>query len=136
MLRQKRHYRGNTYKSGSLSAVPWLNLQRHVEQVVRKLILTPVSHRVQVLKKPLCNKNNKCFESKICVLHVLKCNKDKMMSTHPDVMLHLQAVRLVLILLDLSGDFRHFPPLAEVDQLLAVAFEEVRVAFLCLQDVG
>lgn len=51
-------------------------------------------------------------------------------------MLHLQTVGLVLILLDLSCDFSHFPPLAEVDQLLAVAFEEVWVAFLRLQDVG
>lgn len=51
---------------------------------------------------------------------------------HLDVMLHLQTVRLILILLDLSCDFSHFPPLAEVDQLLAVAFEEVWVAFLRL----
>ena len=58
------------------------------------------------------------------------------MSTHPDLVLHLQTVGLVLVLLDLSGDFSHFPPLAEVDQLLAVAFEEVWVALLRLQDVG
>lgn len=58
------------------------------------------------------------------------------MSAHPDFVLHLQTVGLVLILLDLSCDFSHFPPLAEVDQLLAVAFEEVWVAFLRLQDVG
>jgi len=50
--------------------------------------------------------------------------------------LHLQTVGLVLVLLDLSCDFSHFPPLAEVDQLLAVALEEVGVAFLRLQDVG
>lgn len=51
-------------------------------------------------------------------------------------MLHLQAIRLVLILLDLSCDFSHFPPLAEIDELLTVACEEVWVAFLCLQDIG
>lgn len=54
------------------------------------------------------------------------------MTSHPDFVLHLQTVRLVLVLLDLSCDFRHFPPLTEVDQLLAMAFEEVRVAFLRL----
>lgn len=57
-------------------------------------------------------------------------------SAHPDVVLHLQTVGLVLILLDLSCDFGHFPPLAEIDQLLAVALEEVWVALLRLQDVG
>ncbi|TNN65592.1 hypothetical protein EYF80_024121 [Liparis tanakae] len=49
---------------------------------------------------------------------------------------HPTTVGLVLVLLDLSCDFSHFPPLAEVDQLLAVALEEVGVAFLRLQDVG
>ena len=58
------------------------------------------------------------------------------MSAHPDVVLHLQTVWLVLVLLDLSRDFSHFPPLAEVDQSLAVAFEEVGVSLLRLQDVG
>ena len=56
--------------------------------------------------------------------------------SYPDVVLLLQAVGLVLVLLDLPGDLRHFPPLAEVDELLAVALEVVRVALLRLQDVG
>ena len=51
-------------------------------------------------------------------------------------MLLLQAVGLVLVLLDLPRDLRHFPPLAEVDQLLAVALQVVRVPLLRLQDVG
>lgn len=57
------------------------------------------------------------------------------MRAHPDFMLHLQTVGLVLILLDLTGDFGHFPPFAEVDQVLAGTSEEVWVPFLCLQDV-
>lgn len=51
-------------------------------------------------------------------------------------MLHFKAVGLVLVLLDLAGDLCHFSPLAEVDQLLAVAFQEVRIALLRLEDVG
>lgn len=54
------------------------------------------------------------------------------MNAHPNLVFHFQTVGLVLILLDLSCYFSHFPPFAEVDQLLAVAFEEVRVAFLRL----
>lgn len=54
---------------------------------------------------------------------------------YPDVALHPQAVWLVLVLLDLPSDLGHLPPLAEVDQLLAVPFQEVRVSLLCLQDV-
>lgn len=57
-------------------------------------------------------------------------------SPHPDVLLHLQAVGLVLVLLDLSCYFGHFPSLAEVDQVFAVTSQEVGVAFLRLQDVG
>lgn len=56
-------------------------------------------------------------------------------ASHPDIALHPQAVGLVLVLLDLPGDLGHFPSLAEVDQLLAMPLQEVRVAFLRLQDV-
>lgn len=58
------------------------------------------------------------------------------MVAHPDFVLHLQTVGLVLILLDLSCDFSHFPPLAEVDQIFAVSAQEVGVSLLRLQDVG
>lgn len=56
--------------------------------------------------------------------------------TDPDVGLHTQAVRLVLVLLDLSGNLSNFPPLAEVDKVFAVSAQEVRVSLLRLQDVG
>lgn len=49
----------NTYKSGRLPAVPWLYIQRHFEQVVRKLLLTPGAHRVQVLEEPLYNETKR-----------------------------------------------------------------------------
>lgn len=126
----------NTYKSWSLPAVPWLNIQRHFEQVVSKLLLTPVAHRVQVLEEPLCNKKKVMFWVQDLWNMLKEKEKNLRMSAHPDFVLHLQTVGLVLILLDLSCDFSYFPPLAEVDQLLAVAFEEVWVTFLCLQDVG
>lgn len=56
-----KHCSLNTYKSWSLPAVPWLNIQRHFEQVVRKLLLSPVAHRVQVLEESLCNNKNDMF---------------------------------------------------------------------------
>lgn len=55
---------------------------------------------------------------------------------YPDVEFDPEAIGLVLVLLDLSGDLSHFPPLAEVDQLLVVTLQEVWVALLRLQDVG
>lgn len=58
------------------------------------------------------------------------------MCPHSDVALHPQTVRLVLVLLDLSGDLGHFPSLAEVDQIFAVSVQEVGVSLLRLQDVG
>lgn len=45
-----------TYKSGGLPAVPGLDVQRHLEQVVGKLLLSHGSHRVQVLEEPLQNR--------------------------------------------------------------------------------
>lgn len=56
--------------------------------------------------------------------------------TDLDVALHPQAVRLVLVLLDLSRDLSHFPPLAEVDQVFAVSAQKVWVSLFGLQDVG
>lgn len=49
---------GNTYKSRRLPAVPWLDVQRHFEQVVIKLLLAPAAHRVQVLKEALSNRQD------------------------------------------------------------------------------
>lgn len=124
-------YSWHTYESRSLPAVPWLNVHRGFEQVVGKLLLAHVAHRVQVLEEPLRDRRHVAFRT---------CNIPQavrwLVCAHPDVVLHLQTVRLVLILLDFACDFSHFPPLAEVDQLLAVAFEEVWITFLCLQDVG
>lgn len=56
--------------------------------------------------------------------------------TDPDVVLHPQTVRLVLVLLDLSRDLGHFPSLTEVDQIFAMSAQEVGVSLLRLQDVG
>lgn len=55
-------------------------------------------------------------------------------TTHPDLGIHLEAVRLILILLNFASDFRHFPSLAEVYQL-SVA-QKVWIALLDMQDVG
>ena len=54
----------------------------------------------------------------------------------PDVRLPPQAVRLVLVLLDLSCDLCHLPPLAEVDQIFPVSAQKVGVPLLRLQDVS
>lgn len=37
--------------------------------------------------------------------------------TYPNFRLHLETVRLILVLLDLPGNLRHFPSLEEIDQL-------------------
>ena len=41
------------YKAGQRLDVAWLYFQRLVEQIVCKLLLCPVLHRIQVLKEPL-----------------------------------------------------------------------------------
>lgn len=119
----RQQERPNTHKSGSLPAVPWLNIQRHFEQVVSKLLLAPVAHRVQVLEEPL-RKETTRFEFRLKKDdEEQKLRRRRRKSAHPDVVFHLQTVGLVLVLLDLSCDFCHFPPFAEVDQLLAVAYD-------------
>ena len=41
------------YKAGQRLDVAWFYFQRLVEQIVGKLLLRPIRHRVQVLKEPL-----------------------------------------------------------------------------------
>ena len=55
---------------------------------------------------------------------------------YPDFLLDRQAVGLVLILLDLPGNLRHFPPLLEVDNALRSIWQEVWVAFFRLENIG
>ena len=56
------------------------------------------------------------------------------MVTHPKLRYFLQAVWLVLVLLDLGDDLGHLPPLGEVDQVGVV--QKVRVALLQEEDVA
>jgi len=56
--------------------------------------------------------------------------------SYPDILLWCETVGLVLVLLYFAGDLGHLAPLAEVDQPLLVALQEVWVALLRLQDVG
>ena len=58
-----------------------------------------------------------------------------MVTPYPYIILHTEAVGLVLVLLDFSCDLCHFPSLAEVDQLFTVSLKEVRITLLCFQDV-
>ena len=53
---------------------------------------------------------------------------------YPQFRYFLQAVRLVLVLLDLGDDLGHLPPLREVDEARVV--QEVGVALLQEQDVA
>ena len=57
-----------------------------------------------------------------------------MESAHPQFRYFLQAVRLVLVLLDLGDDLGHLSPLGEVDQVGVV--QKVRVALLQEEDVA
>lgn len=56
---QQTSLKYRTHKSRRLPAVPWLNIQRHFEQIVSKLLLTHVAHWVQVLEEPLRNKTKR-----------------------------------------------------------------------------
>ena len=55
--------------------------------------------------------------------------------TYPDVAVGVEAVRLVLVLLDLLRDLGDLPALAEVDDALRPVGQEVRVSLLSVQDV-
>ncbi len=55
---------------------------------------------------------------------------------YPDVWLGHETIGLVLILLDLLRDFRHFSPLAEVDDAFRSVREKIWVSVLDVCDVG
>ena len=55
---------------------------------------------------------------------------------YSDVIVDSETVGLVLVLLNLSVDFCHPPPLAEVDQAIRSIGEEVWVALLNEEDIA
>lgn len=122
---------GNTYEARQRACVPRLNLQRFVEQMITEVLLVHVLHGIEVLEELLLTEKKTVSEQQAELLPA-----EEGVVADPDVGVHPQAVRLVLVLLDFPRDLSHLPPLAEVDEMFAVAQQEVGIAFFCLQDVG
>lgn len=100
--------------------------------MITEVLLTRVLHRIEVLEELLLAKTKHSVTAAAGGRQCIGADA----ITDPDVTVHSQAVGLVLVLLDFTRDLSHLPPLAEVDEVFAVAQQEVRIAFFCLQDVG
>lgn len=122
----------DTYESWQRASIPRLNLQRFVEQMITEVLLAHILHGIEVLEELLIAQTKHSMTAAAGGSRL----KGADAITDPDVSVHSQAVGLVLVLLDFTRDLGHLPPLAEVDEVFAVAQQEVRITFFCLQDVG